>query len=410
MRRKPLKRKCPLCGALHGDIILDLHYAMFDGCPLDSEFGMVACGRCGFVFFDTSSNYNDLHQYYKNCLFYNNGEKQVQMDSVEHNAPANERFVRTAECVVAHQSNRAACVVDIGANNGEQLIELQRLGYKNLCGLDMRQSSVARMTACGLEAYLGSAEKLPENIQKADVCLMSHTLEHLLNPVRVLTNVRPLLKDNGILYVEVPDAAEYPIDDLAQWYKFMFHEHINHFDMHHLNALATACGFEAIETGHKMIAHRERRMTTENKVHCIYGLYKKTKANGSGVASSFNLRTSLLNRTRSVDFDPGNCMEKLVRSESRVFLWGLSQYAQLMLGSTHLNDIRNLQLIDRDPFKQTQAINGTSILPPSTLTNIGSDSVVLLSDQQAAPSMKHFLLQHGFEGKTHILGHGAAGM
>ncbi len=410
MTDTPLKRKCPLCGAAHGDVIMNLRYAMFDGCPLDPELAMAACNQCGFVFFDTSTQPPDLHRYYINCLFYNSNEQQVGLDPMEDQTPTMDRFYQTAERVSAHQMDRTVRVVDIGANNGAQLIALKRLGYKDLCGLDMRQTSVDNMAAMGLEAHLGSAEKLPQQIQKADVCLISHTLEHLLDPVQVLTNLRRLLNDNGMLYVEVPNAEAYPIEDLSQWYKFMFHEHINHFDLHHLEALAAVCGFETIETGTKLIAHRGSRLNAENKVHCIFGFFKKTDGVGSGAAPCFKLKTKLLGKTRSLTLDPGGFVEKLVQSESRVFLWGISQYTQLMLGSTDLQKCANLQLIDRDPFKQSQMLNRKSIHPPSRLKNISADSVVLMSDQLAAPSMEQFLFKHGFAGRTHILGHPAAEM
>lgn len=404
MHSKELKRKCPLCEATCGNVILNLRYAMFDGCPLDPEFGMVACNQCGFVFFDTSTLHSDLHQYYKNCLFYHTSEQQAELDQIKIQTPALKRLFHTAERVAEYIPDRAARVVDIGANNGAQLLVLRQFGFINLCGVDMRQSSVDTMRALGLEAHLGSAEELPQKTQKADVCLMSHTLEHLLDPVGVISNVRHSLTDNGILYVEVPDAENYPIQDLSQWYKFMFHEHINHFDLHHLEALAVANGLEVIEMGHKMIAHRGTRLNDENKVPCIFGLFRKTKANGSHVASCFNLKRKLHSSIKAFTFDPGDCLKKMVRSRCRIFLWGISQYAQLMLGSTPLRNYSHLQLIDRDPFKQTQLLNCKAILPPSRLKNISADSVVLFSDKQAASTMEDYLVKNGFEGKTHILG------
>lgn len=53
------------------------------------------------------------------------------------------------------------------------------------------------------------AEDVPESEQgKADCVIMVALIEHLVNPVEAMKNVRSLLKDGGFVYIETPNIAK----------------------------------------------------------------------------------------------------------------------------------------------------------------------------------------------------------
>jgi SAM-dependent methyltransferase len=61
----------------------------------------------------------------------------------------------------------------------------------------------------GLQVLEGTAEALPPEIdgRQFDLVIMSHSLEHCTDPVRALRNVRELMGDEGLAYIEVPNAG-----------------------------------------------------------------------------------------------------------------------------------------------------------------------------------------------------------
>jgi 2-polyprenyl-3-methyl-5-hydroxy-6-metoxy-1,4-benzoquinol methylase len=55
----------------------------------------------------------------------------------------------------------------------------------------------------GINVRKGSIEQIKSN-EKFDLIILSHVLEHLLNPSVFLKKIKSILSDNGILYIEVP--------------------------------------------------------------------------------------------------------------------------------------------------------------------------------------------------------------
>lgn len=391
-----------MCNGSHAEKLLFLHYAMFDQSGLDPDFVLSACHKCGFVYYDTCVTRDALSAYYRKHLFYDSGPNAGH--TAAKNLPDAPRFEETAELISKHLPDRSTRIVDIGANNGEQLMALKRTGYISLCGVDMRQSSVQTMKQMGMDAYIGAGEALPPNMGPMGLCIMSHTLEHMVDPMAVLSHVSGKLADDGMLYIEVPDAAGYPMDDLSQWYKFAFYEHLNHFDLDHLETMANLCGFEGVELGQKMIAHRGGACNQDNRIASVFGLFKKGERQTGENKYRFDTAEQLQSECNSYWCDPSGTLKKISRSKSDVYLWGISQFAQLMLGSSPLKDCERMHLVDRDTFKQRQTINGLAICDPSMMQEIEADDIVLFSDKQVAPAMKQYLNDQGLRAKAYILG------
>ena len=87
------------------------------------------------------------------------------------------------------------------------------------------------------------------NKNKFDFIIMSHALEHFINPYRVIANVKKLLASNGILYIEVPSLyfTEYKIK--SAWTP----EHISYFTQQSLFTLMKQWGFNNIKLLDSMV-------------------------------------------------------------------------------------------------------------------------------------------------------------
>lgn len=98
-------------------------------------------------------------------------------------------------------------LLDIGCGNGQFLARMRDLGWE-VMGIepDPEAVRIAR-EHFGLEVIQGTVEevKLPE--QSFDVITMNHVVEHLLEPVVVLTKLRRLLKPGGKFIIVTPNAA-----------------------------------------------------------------------------------------------------------------------------------------------------------------------------------------------------------
>lgn len=76
-----------------------------------------------------------------------------------------------------------------------------------------------------------------------DSILLIHVIEHFSSPTRALTQIRSLLKDDGLLYIECPNIGA-PFATFGRMFHFA---HIFNFTPATLIELARKCGFEVVK-------------------------------------------------------------------------------------------------------------------------------------------------------------------
>lgn len=95
----------------------------------------------------------------------------------------------------------------------------------------------------GVRIFNGSLEGFfrENHSSRFDVIILNHVLEHFLDPVKSMTCLHHLLKDDGIIFIEVPNI-------LGKWSGIsMFHiAHVFHFDEMTLKNLLARSGFSPI--------------------------------------------------------------------------------------------------------------------------------------------------------------------
>jgi SAM-dependent methyltransferase len=93
-------------------------------------------------------------------------------------------------------------IADLGCNQGYYL----RLGGPGSHGLDVSQGNVDACKAQGLAAAVHDLNQLPVPLASAsfDVVLLSHVLEHVHAPLRLLVEANRLLVHGGRIIIGVP--------------------------------------------------------------------------------------------------------------------------------------------------------------------------------------------------------------
>jgi 2-polyprenyl-3-methyl-5-hydroxy-6-metoxy-1,4-benzoquinol methylase len=93
-------------------------------------------------------------------------------------------------------------VVDFGCGPGNLL---SLLNCKRRIGIEPNESATSLISNLGIEHFSSTQEvldSLGEGV--ADVIVSNHVLEHTLNPLQELINLRLLLKKNGVISFVVP--------------------------------------------------------------------------------------------------------------------------------------------------------------------------------------------------------------
>jgi len=140
--------------------------------------------------------------------------------------------------------------LDVGFGDGALLLTVQEWGFDAL-GIDLREDSVAALSALGVAARCVALEQLDEP-GAFDVISMADVLEHMPFPVPALAQVHRLLAERGIVYVSTPnsDTASWRALDREQKNPYWIEiEHYHNFTRERLHALLRRSGFEPIWYG-----------------------------------------------------------------------------------------------------------------------------------------------------------------
>ena len=181
---------------------------------LPDSFDVVRCDSCWMIYNDSPVTEAELIAYYRS-------------DAHTQTRPYIDNSRRFASLVdeLSAVADRRASIVDWGSGDGALLGELALRGFQNVSGFDIQRP------------WAGAGP--------FDVFVLSHVLEHVLDPRALLDWMGANLSRDGVIVIETPDVSRY-----ASCYQTSFSyfngEHVNHFDLYTLSLLARHAGFGII--------------------------------------------------------------------------------------------------------------------------------------------------------------------
>lgn len=110
--------------------------------------------------------------------------------------------------VLMHPWRPGGSLLEVGCGSGRYLDLMRALGWSRVVGVDVSPSAVARAKeALGLEAYAGDLRSIGFPDATFDGVSLSHTLEHVVEPVALLAEVRRVTKPGGRIAIVVPNIS-----------------------------------------------------------------------------------------------------------------------------------------------------------------------------------------------------------
>ena len=138
-----------------------------------------------------------------------------------------------------------ARVLDVGTAGGAFLEAAEQAGYIAQ-GLDPSPSLVESARARGWRVDLGTADAPPFPEKSFDLICLWDVIEHLPNPGRALRALLPLLRPEGRLLINFPDAGTWAARLAGRRYWWILSVHLHHFTRDTLGNLCSRSGFEVI--------------------------------------------------------------------------------------------------------------------------------------------------------------------
>ena len=222
---------CPNCGADGVEVYSELRDKLY-GAP--GAWRMQRCrnGRCGVYWGDPTPHPDDLPLAYRN-YYTHAGDVEVRRPSdlyvaVRKAYMARRLGYRNGEAWLPRQLSRlvpllpersqsalyarfylpwkqGGRLLEVGCGSGKQLEAMADAGW-DARGVDFDPEAVAAARSRGLDVAVGDVRDLHLPAASFDAIVMAHVLEHVFDPVGLLTECARLLKPGGRLVSITPNA------------------------------------------------------------------------------------------------------------------------------------------------------------------------------------------------------------
>ncbi len=137
--------------------------------------------------------------------------------------------------------------MDVGCGDGRYVRAMARLGWRSV-GLEHHPTMLYQARRITRQPLLwADAHALPLGTATVDAVTLWHVLEHLKDPHLALTEARRVLKPQGVVLVEVPNARSWQAHMWGErWLHWDLQRHVWHFSPRTLIRLLEKAGFHVI--------------------------------------------------------------------------------------------------------------------------------------------------------------------
>ena len=247
---------CKICGHRDFSYLFEgrdrLHY-------LPGEFKLYRCQGCGLILAYPQLSDQELAKYYPvNYYSYENSHRVALPRSTREKIFY---FLlhpfQALNCLFYSKllgQNRdlkyvaGSRVLDIGCGDGRYLLEKRAFGC-SCFGNDISEGALSRLRGIApeIETRRGNLWEVnfPENF--FDVINLSHVIEHVRDVDKLLTEARRIVKEDGLLRIQVPNAASVSFVIFRRfWMPLDVPRHVYAFSLKNLSRLFADKGFEVV--------------------------------------------------------------------------------------------------------------------------------------------------------------------
>lgn len=301
-----------------------------------SEAELVSCTRCGLTYLRSAATQRHYLAYYDSDV-----SRAPKYREMFGEAGSDEYFRTIYEHISKYMKGRTE-ILDIAGSWGELGSFLREKAEDAVVTVvDASKKCISSIQDSGLNAVYGDASELAGiTDKKYDMIIINHSLEHILNISSLMKGVFDRLREDGHVYIEVPDIEGYTKYSKAP-YSFLTYEHVVHMSLQDLENLASLYGFEILESGsyYKKVSSYPSVWVVMKRGDTRKGVLKKS--GDADVMREYFMRCRAQIQEK---------LSGLQESQRKLVLWGIGASTALLLGEFARCNV--IQLIDRNPLRQ----------------------------------------------------------
>lgn len=202
-------------------------------------YDVLHCSSCDHFFTDPTFTAQELTHIYKNRYSYD-AHSLIEKEKVM-------RAKKYAEYIASLPRVKSA--LEVGCMHGLLLTQLQEHGLK-VKGVELDKDAVKYCQSIGLDVEQSSIEDhLQKASKKHDVIIMSHVIEHIVDPKLQLKALWKKMPESGRLVLITPNSSSLSRRLFGRyWGYWQVPVHINHFNIQSMRKLLKDTGFKIVES------------------------------------------------------------------------------------------------------------------------------------------------------------------
>ena len=288
----------------------------------------------------------------------------------------------SSELIGSKDLGATSLVIEVASNDGYLLQFYQRAGVPVL-GIEPATNIARAAEQKGIRTVCDFfdeqlARRLVEEGQQADVIHAHNVLAHVPDLNGFVRGLRELLKDDGVILVEVP----YVKDMIsASEFDTVYHEHLSYFSLTALNELFTRNGL-TIQLVERLTIHggtlRVYAGHEQEQDGSVAQLLSDEQAWGVG---DINFYSGFGERVEQLRSELVGLLRKLKAEDKRIAVYGASAKGSTLLNYCGLGKGTLDYVVDRSTVKQGRYTPGShlQIYAPEKLLEDMPDYVLLLT-------------------------------
>ena len=326
-------RPCYCCNKFSNNKILELSLSLVNSIELDNKLEIYKCDDCYFYYNNSKNNQNDYDNYYKT----NNNYKLKEI--------IDDKDKKCADYLIKKLDSNIHNIIDYGAGN---CILAKLLSDKfNVDTYDIGESNINK---------------------KYDCIILSHVLEHIYDIDNFILNLKPIINDNGYIYIEIPNAEYYnELKNFGTLQEINL-EHINFFSKYALSKLMIKHNFIPISI------EDDYFLNNNSTYYVIRGMFK------------------ILNNNKSFENYINNGLNKLellnIPENKDVYIYGCGQFLYKILNKIK-EKCNIINIIDDSKCFINKQINNINIISFNEFTQkVKSNDNVIITTKIYADLIK----------------------
>ncbi len=247
-----IRTNCYLCGGEGAVLYRDLVDRLF-GAPGKWTFKKCVNLGCGLIWLDPMPTVDEIGKAYKNYYTHNQTKNTRWTPLARLFRAIFHKLIITLLRMRAERRRYKRMYLDqvpigrlleVGCGSGKRLARMKTLGW-NVMGQEIDPVAAQYVREkWAIDVHLGSLETMTLPQEKYDVIIMSHVIEHVHDPVALLSACCNLLRKNGLLVLLTPNAESYGHLKFGEgWRGLEPPRHLHLFACDTLNQVSQKAGF-----------------------------------------------------------------------------------------------------------------------------------------------------------------------